>query len=77
MNILTDTHHHAIPDFYAAALRKAGMEEIDGFPLPEWSVEKSLAVMEKVRIGFAVLSVSAPGVSFLHGSQARDLATVE
>ena len=74
MNILTDTHHHAIPDFYAAALRKAGMEEIDGFPLPEWSVEKSLELMEKVEIGFAVLSVSAPGVSFLHGSQARDLA---
>jgi predicted TIM-barrel fold metal-dependent hydrolase len=74
MTTLIDTHHHAIPDFYAAALRKAGMEEIDGFPIPEWDVEKSLSLMEKVGIGFAVLSISAPGVNFLDGSQARDLA---
>jgi hypothetical protein len=37
MNTLIDVHHHAIPDFYAAAMRKEGMEEIDGFPIPEWS----------------------------------------
>jgi 6-methylsalicylate decarboxylase len=74
MNMLIDTHHHAIPDFYAAALRKAGMEEIDGFPIPAWDVDKSLSLMDKVGIGFAILSVSAPGVSFLHGWQARDLA---
>jgi hypothetical protein len=31
MNMLIDVHHHAIPDFYAAAMRKEGIEEIDGF----------------------------------------------
>jgi 6-methylsalicylate decarboxylase len=69
MDMLTDTHHHAIPDFYAAALRKAGMEEIDGFPLPEWSVEKASHSWRRSRLE-SLLSVSAPGVSFLYGSQA-------
>jgi predicted TIM-barrel fold metal-dependent hydrolase len=74
MDMLTDVHHHAIPDFYADAMRKEGMEEIDGFPIPEWSVDRTLALMESAGIGFAILSVSAPGVSFLHGSRARGLA---
>jgi hypothetical protein len=39
MNMLIDVHHHALPDFYAAAMRKEGIEEIDGFPIPEWSYD--------------------------------------
>jgi 6-methylsalicylate decarboxylase len=50
------------------------MEEIDGFPIPEWSVDRTLALIERAGIEFAILSVSAPGVSFLRGSQARALA---
>jgi hypothetical protein len=71
MNMLIDVHHHAIPDFCAAAMRKEGMDEIDDFPIPEWSADKSLALMERAGIGFATLSVSAPGVSFLTRQMVR------
>jgi hypothetical protein len=39
MDMLMDAHHHALPDFYAAAMRREGIEEIDGFPIPEWSYD--------------------------------------
>lgn len=60
-----DTHHHAIPSFYRDLLRKAGIDEAGGRALPEWSPEGSLQVMSEVGIGTAILSVSAPGTTFL------------
>ena len=69
-----DVHHHAVPDFYAEALRNAGFAKIDGFPIPDWSVEKSLAFMDRASIRFAVLSLSVPGLDFLEGAEARDMA---
>jgi predicted TIM-barrel fold metal-dependent hydrolase len=70
---LTDTHIHAIPSGYAAALAKAGGDP-SGFPTPEWSVNgtfESLAVTDSAR---AVLSISAPGIPIAgRGLTARKL----
>lgn len=70
---LTDTHIHAIPSGYAAALAKAGGDP-SGFPTPEWSLNgtfESLAVAHSAR---GVLSISSPGVPIAGtGQTARKL----
>ncbi|BDY32855.1 amidohydrolase family protein [Mycolicibacterium mageritense] len=60
-----DTHHHLVPPFYRAALRKAGIDEAGGRALPEWSAEASLEAMEVLGVDAAILSVSTPGTTLL------------
>lgn len=60
-----DTHHHAIPSEYRNLLRKAGIEEAGGREVPEWSPESSAQAMSELAVGTAILSVSAPGTTFL------------
>lgn len=60
-----DTHHHAIPDGYRRALTKAGIDEAGGRALPQWSPEASLATMDALDVGTAILSVSTPATTFL------------
>jgi 6-methylsalicylate decarboxylase len=60
-----DTHHHAIPSFYADLLRKAKIDEAGGRALPDWSPELSLQTMAELDVGTAILSVSTPGTAFL------------
>ena len=60
-----DTHHHAVPADYLKLLRKSGIDAAGGRAVPEWSPEGSLEVMSEVGIGTAILSVSAPGTTFL------------
>ncbi len=60
-----DTHHHAIPADYLNLLRQSGIDAAGGRVLPEWSAEGSLQVMSELGIGTAILSVSAPGTTFL------------
>ncbi|CAN3127153.1 Amidohydrolase-related domain-containing protein [Mycobacterium sp. smrl_JER01] len=70
-----DTHHHLVPPFYRAALRKAGIVEAGGRALPDWSAEASLEAMELLGVRAAILSVSAPGTTFLaHRADAAALA---
>ena len=69
-----DVHHHAIPPFYAEALRRAGLDIIDGFPIPEWTVQLSIDFMDRASIAFAVLALTIPGVDFLEGAEARTMA---
>ena len=73
-----DTHHHAVPDDYRNLLRKAGIEGAGGRALPEWSPQGSLHAMSELGVGTAILSVSAPGTTFLpkpadSAALARDL----
>jgi len=78
-----DTHHHAVPPAYAAWLRSHAVDA-GGLPIPEWSPEASLEMMDQVGVETAVLSVSTPGVNLGDVSDARkwarrvndDLATV-
>jgi predicted TIM-barrel fold metal-dependent hydrolase len=60
-----DTHHHAIPQDYRELLRKANIDEAGGRAVPEWSPDGSLQTMSELGVGTAILSVSAPGTTFL------------
>jgi predicted TIM-barrel fold metal-dependent hydrolase len=68
-----DTHHHIVPDAYAQWLRRKGLDA-GGLPIPEWSVDSAIALMEKYNIQTAILSVSTPGVHLGDDAEAREKA---
>jgi predicted TIM-barrel fold metal-dependent hydrolase len=54
-------HAHFLPPVYREALRDAGLKTLDGgMPIPEWTAERALAVMNEVGIA-AVGSIPALG----------------
>ncbi|KAL2609969.1 hypothetical protein R1flu_028542 [Riccia fluitans] len=55
-----DTHAHFIPPFYYEVLRRMGLDS-GGRAVPEWNAEDHLALMDKLRIETAILSISTPG----------------
>lgn len=69
-----DVHHHFVPPAYARAMRRMGLCEGLGASQSEWSLDRSLALMDAHGIETAILSVSAPGVYFGDVEEARDLA---
>lgn len=70
-----DVHHHIIPPAFVATMNKLGLEKVAGAPLPRWSPEKSIEVMDLNGIQTAITSLSAPGVHFGGGgAEARELA---
>ncbi|MCA6113741.1 amidohydrolase [Bradyrhizobium sp. WSM 1738] len=65
-----DVHHHLSPPTYVTASNDAGF----GDPLMKnWTIEKSLADMDKAGIATAMLSVTTPAVNFTKGDTARRL----
>ena len=70
-----DVHHHVIPPAFVATMQAKGIEKVAGAPLPKWTPEKSIAVMDANGIQTAITSLSAPGVHFGDGApQAVELA---
>jgi 6-methylsalicylate decarboxylase len=69
-----DLHHHIVPPFYRQALRSAGIRKVGGFPVPRWSPQRSLRMMDRFSIEKAFLSVSSPGVWLSGRAQATRLA---
>ncbi|WP_194903569.1 amidohydrolase family protein [Catenulispora rubra] len=70
-----DVHHHAIPQAYIDALKLAGVSEpIVDVAYPTWDVDTDLEVMDRHGIQAAVLSITAPGVSFTDGRAAAAAA---
>jgi len=69
-----DVHHHCLPEGYIKRLASIGITESYGQPFPNWSPEKSLALMKKLEIDIAVMSISTPGVYFKDDKFSRDLA---
>jgi predicted TIM-barrel fold metal-dependent hydrolase len=63
--VRVDTHHHMIPPDYREMLRRAGIDEAGGRAVPDWSPEGSLQTMDELGVATAILSVSAPGATFL------------
>ena len=60
-----DLHAHFLPDDYRRAAEGAGHAQPDGFPeLPAWSADEHVAVMDRLGMGRALLSLSSPGVHF-------------
>mgnify|MGYP003583156568 CR=1 FL=1 len=68
-----DTHQHIVPPTYAAWLEKQGVLA-GGLPIPKWSAEGALDLMESAGIATGILSVSTPGVHLGDESQARSMA---
>ncbi len=68
---LIDVHHHMVPPGYLAALEQAGMTTAR---FPSWSPEQSLAMMDRLNIDKAILSLSSPGVWLGNDAEARVLA---
>ncbi|MHA3020603.1 amidohydrolase family protein [Mycobacterium sp. BMJ-28] len=60
-----DTHQHLIPPTYRDAMRRAGLGHFAGRALPDWTPEAALAAMAELNVSTAILSVSAPGTTFL------------
>ena len=47
-----DVHHHVLPEFYKEVQRSAGITGSAYRGFPEWSPESSLALMDKLGIGY-------------------------
>ncbi len=69
-----DVQSHFLPPVYRQALRAAGIERIDDWAIPDWDAHAAIAAMDQLGIEAQLLSLSAPGVSFLKGKDASDLA---
>jgi predicted TIM-barrel fold metal-dependent hydrolase len=69
-----DVHSHFLPPDYLAALSEAGIRDVDGYPLPEWSVDAALETMDGNGVGSSILSISSPGLSFVGGDTAHEPA---
>lgn len=68
---IIDVHSHIITEEYMQMLRKHGAELEDGYPLPQWSVEKHLAFMQEAGIDRAVLSMPSPQPYFDDAEESR------
>jgi predicted TIM-barrel fold metal-dependent hydrolase len=61
-----DVHAHFLPECYVDALAKAGLKTLDGgFPIPAWSAGAALEMMDRQKIGTAMISLSSPSTHFL------------
>ena len=69
-----DVQSHFLPSVYVEAIDAAGMKNIDGWAIPKWDVPAALATMERLGARAQLLSLSSPGVSFLKGRRAQELA---
>ena len=69
-----DVHHHVLPEFYKDAQRAVGITGTAYRGFPEWTPEKSLALMDQCRIASTILSFTSPGIYFGDLAQTRDLA---
>ena len=69
-----DVHHHLLPEFYKEAQRAAGISGSAYRGFPEWSPERSIALMDSQGIGCCIISYTSPGIWFGDRPQTRDLA---
>lgn len=68
-----DTHHHIVAPFYRDWLAEKGVDA-GGLPVPQWSAEADLALMDDLGIETAILAVSTPGVEPGAPDEARSMA---
>ncbi len=69
-----DVHHHFLPPIFIEAVKAKGLDRVAGAPLPQWTPERSLSVMDANGIATAVVSVGSPGVYFGDSGEAIELA---
>jgi len=71
---LIDVHHHVLPEFYKDVQRQAGITGSAYQAFPEWTAEKSLALMDETGTATSILSFTSPGIFFGDVAQTRALA---
>lgn len=71
-----DVHHHIIPSEYVKALAGEGVTTALGVHFPEWSLEKTLEMMDRNGIQTAVASFTSPAAQVGDTRFSRDLARV-
>ena len=69
-----DVHHHLIPPAFTKVMARHGLTEVASTPLPKWTPEQSIDVMDNNGIQTAITSLSAPGVFFGDLAEAKSLA---
>ncbi len=71
-----DIHAHYVPAAYRQVLSEHGQAhaEADGLPIPEWSFDEHLAMMDRLNIATAMLSIAAPHFHFGDSPAAARLA---
>lgn len=69
-----DVHAHVVPPFYVKAVEEAGHRASVSAGYPAWTPELALAFMAQNDIGYAVNSISPPGVFFGDHGKAQALA---
>lgn len=73
MNIIIDTHHHMLPEFFFEATNESA-NPVGGLKPQPWSPEASLTFMEEAGIDVAILSISTPGIELRDRFASRKLA---
>jgi predicted TIM-barrel fold metal-dependent hydrolase len=48
-----------------------GTLTVEGLPVPEWTITDHIDTMNKLGVGYATLSITAPGVYFLAEERAK------
>lgn len=69
-----DVHHHLFPPAFMQEMERLGIKEVASTPIPQWSPEASIALMDANGIQTAITSLSAPGVYFGDKNRAVTLA---
>ncbi|HLX93509.1 MAG TPA: amidohydrolase family protein [Puia sp.] len=73
MSLTIDTHHHMLPEFFFQATNEKA-NPVGGLKPQAWSIEGSLAFMDKVEIDIAVTSISTPGIELPDRLASKELA---
>lgn len=73
---VVDFHHHIVPPGYREAIDAATAGSIGGIPQPAWSEETMLRRIDKLGIGRALVSISAPALAPI-ATGSRDALAVE
>jgi Amidohydrolase len=81
INYTIDVHTHPIPKFFRDALIDSGYPVrggelwVDGFVTPAFDIESYIQNRKDYHYDYSVMSITAPGVSFLNGNpRAKTLA---
>ena len=61
---LIDIHQHVIPDGYRSALARIGVMGSGENPWPQWSMARTLELMDEHGIAGVMLSIASPGAYF-------------
>ncbi|KAF9202012.1 hypothetical protein BGZ49_007806 [Haplosporangium sp. Z 27] len=73
-NTFIDTHIHVITKSFEDALISAGGDP-SGYPMPTWTEQSCLQLMDDIRVQRALLSVTSPGPAIAgNGQEGRALA---